>query len=277
MIPTRPVLITAGAALLVSLGVFTFFLVRGNHPSVASTPKPSLAADAALPVGATSSTEETSADASMQASLTPASDEVQLDVPSQDEVGAGATQTDAAAQADASSQTDASSLTKESSQTDASNAQKEPPAPVSPQEGSQTYTNTLYGYTFDVPTDWHHDAETTPTAWIASFSSFDPAAVKSVNDLPGAKLEVLVQENTEGSSLAQLADSIASQASAVHARSDTTLAGQPAIQLTVDLPSGQAFIVVVLRDMDAFTLSFTGRDATKQETVFQSILKSFTL
>lgn len=277
MTPTRPILIAAGAGLLVALGAFAFVVFQpfsDDGRQVASDADPVETGESVTP----SSDDQPDL---VPAGSTEKEDSASQDVPGLEDSPTVAEAGDVAAAIDepdtSSDPAEADTDTEAGTNGDSSSTSETTSAPAASSGGSQSYANTLYGYGFDVPADWYKDAETTPTGWVAAFSSFDPKTSKNVNDLPGAKVEVLVQENTEGSSLDQLAEDIALQSSQVHARTDITLGGQPAKRIVADLPSGRAIIVVALRETDTFTVSFVGRDAAAQEATFNTLLASFVL
>ncbi len=275
MTPTRPVLIAAAAALVVALGAFAFVMFQLQPTRQKTVTDASVETDVARSV-----------DAQNQVALVPVGSTESADVAStsaaSDDAAVLDTNPTVAESSDLSAEPidDTPSVDAATDQPSAEADAQTPPSSeavssAATPEGWQSYANTLYGYGFDVPADWYKDAETTPTGWVAAFTSFNPATSTNVNDVPGVKVEVLVQENTEGSSLDQLADAIALQASHVRSRTDVTLGGKPAKRIVADLPSGPAMIVVGLRDTDVFTVSFTGRDVTDREETFNTLLTSF--
>ena len=144
-------------------------------------------------------------------------------------------------------------------------------------EGWTEYNNTLYDYAFDVPSEWNRGPETTPTAWVATYTTYRSDATSNVNELPGTKLEVVVQENTEGLSLDELAADTKLLATAVHSETTMTLGEYEARRIEADLPSGRSVLVVAVRDLDVFTLTFTGRDTQADATEVNGVLESFVL
>ena len=153
--------------------------------------------------------------------------------------------------------------------------ESEPVAEIE-RDGWLSYSNTLYDYAYEIPGDWYRGPETTATAWVAQHSSYEPAEATNVNDLPGARVEVLVQENVEGLTLEQLTEETRQLAETVHEESDVTLGAVPAKQLVADMP-GRTFVVLAIRDLDIVTVTFTGNDVDTHRGSFDGIIQSFAL
>lgn len=74
---------------------------------------------------------------------------------------------------------------------------------ISGTEGWQEYDNELYGYFLKYPQGWKSGANNSPEASYVSFTSYDPASATTAEIIPkeGVKVEVLIQENFEGTNL----------------------------------------------------------------------------
>ena len=167
---------------------------------------------------------------------------------------------------------------KEEAEAEASGETKEEEVTTEPasRDGWQKYTNTFYDYSFEVPSDWHRGTETTATSWVGAFSSYDPSLERNANDLPGAKIEVLVQENTEGLTLDDLAADTRRLASEVHEEGDRKLGSIDAKFFVIDMPK-RTFVVTGLRGIDIFTVSFIGNEVDAHRGTFDGIIESFAL
>ena len=74
---------------------------------------------------------------------------------------------------------------------------------VSGTEEWQEYDNELYGYFIKYPKDWHGGANNSAESSYVASSSYDPGAATTAEIIPqeGVKVEILIQENFEGTNL----------------------------------------------------------------------------
>lgn len=67
--------------------------------------------------------------------------------------------------------------------------------------GEKGYVNKAYSYALVPPEGWYPDPGNSDINPFVYFTSYDPATVEGVDELPGAKVEIVVQQNSENKTL----------------------------------------------------------------------------
>ncbi|MBU1118277.1 hypothetical protein KKH43_00145 [Patescibacteria group bacterium] len=140
--------------------------------------------------------------------------------------------------------------------------------------GDKGFVNRAYGYAFIPPEGWYPDQINSDISPFIYYTTFDPSEVKTASEVPGAKIEVIVQGNVKDQTLDEWIEEGHGYMDAKNTEK-IKIGEHDAVKEEVDY-EGSMTAVTLIKEGDVYTFALYGDEDTyaKNKDTFEEVIKS---